>query len=178
MIQIKFSASVILAAALLGGCAASSQQDAAWGGDVCNARAQATASGAGTALREKQVIRTLTEIKADAAQRQAVLAAFDLLAPVLSAAADTSSERQARRRQLDPHAPDYLRAADALAQQQAAALAEREHQLALFNRSVASTLSASQWAEWQAVLLSEQAEVEDLQRRGYGGGGRRAKGGD
>ena len=178
MIPSNFSAPALLAATLLCGCAASSEQDAAWGGDVCTARAQAAASGAGTALREKQVIRTLTEIKADAAQRQAVLTAFDLLAPVLSAAADTSSERQARRRLLDPHAPDYLSAADALAQQQAAALAEREHQLALFNRSVATTLSASQWAEWQASLLREQAEVEDLQRRGFGGGGRRGRGGD
>lgn len=164
--------------ATLAGCASNSTRDDAWGGDACNARAQGATSVATTALREKQILRTLTEIKADESQRLAVLAAFDQLVPVLRASADGSSERQGQRRLLDPHAANYLASADALAQQQAAALTAREHELAVFNQRVASALSVSQWAEWQSLLLREQAEVEDLQRRGFGGDGRRRPGAD
>ncbi|WP_133164207.1 hypothetical protein [Solimonas fluminis] len=115
---------------------------------------------------EKEIVVTLAKVEATAEQRAKVLAAFDAALPQTRA---LQAERETLRQQLQglsPRQPDYLERSAALAKQWGE-LHEREVlAYARFESAVATTLSDSQWEQWQdqAVLM---APIE----RGPGAGG-------
>jgi hypothetical protein len=113
---------------------------------------------------ERQVVGALGEITASSAQRQAVLAAYDQMAPLLKQNDADDIALQRDWRALDPKATDYLSQADALAQQAAALSANRLKALARFNQTVAATLDAGQWAEWSRVMSDRRAAFENGRR--------------
>lgn len=141
----------LLLAATLSACVASGQRNGPY----------APSSGS---VYERQVIAALGETTATAAQRQAVLGAFDALGPRLKDNDRDDMRLQQRWQALDPHASDYLAQADALAQQAAALAANRLKALAQFNQVVASTLDHSQWLRWSNVMNEQLAAFENGRR--------------
>jgi len=113
---------------------------------------------------ERQVIGALGETTVSAAQRQTVLAAYDLMAPRLKKNDADNRRVQREWESLDPHAADYLTQVDTLAQQAATVSAERLKALAQFNHVVASTLDASQWSRWASVMNDQRAAFENGRR--------------
>ena len=90
----------------------------------------------GGSTYERQVIAALSETKASAEQRAAVLAAYDELGPKLKA--NDSAERRLQRdwATLDPQSTSYVADAEALAARAGTQAAERLRALATFNRTV------------------------------------------
>ncbi len=115
-------------------------------------------------LYERQVIGALGETKVTAEQRQAVLAAYDTMAPRLKQNDLEELRVQRRWEALDPHAPDYLAQVDVVAQAAAALAAERLKTLAQFNQTVATTLDSSQWSRWSQVMSDQRAAFENGRR--------------
>ena len=113
---------------------------------------------------ERQVIGALGEVKVTAEQRQAVLAAYDAMAPKLKQNDSEDARLQRRWEALDPRAADYTVQADALAQQAATLAADRLKALAQFNQTVATTLDASQWSAWSRVMNDQRAAFENGRR--------------
>lgn len=112
-------------------------------------------------LYERQVIGALGETNVNAVQRQTVLAAYDTMAPRLKQNDAEDARVQRRWEALDPHASNYLAAADGVAQQAAALAADRLKALAEFNQTVARTLDAGQWARWASVMNDQRAAFEN-----------------
>lgn len=117
-------------------------------------------SPAGASLYERQVIGALGETDANAAQRQAVLAAFDTLAPRLKKTDTEDLSLQRRWAALDPRAASYGAEVEAVAAQAASVAGERLKALGSFNQTVATTLDASQWARWSSVMAQQRAAFE------------------
>lgn len=113
---------------------------------------------------ERQVIGALGETTVSAAQRQTVLAAYDQLAPKLKQNDAEDLRVQRRWEALDPSATDYLAQAEVVAQQAASVAAERLKVMALFNQVVATTLNASQFSRWSAVMYDQRAAFENARR--------------
>ena len=113
---------------------------------------------------ERQVIGALGETKVNAEQRQAVLDAYDAMAPLLKQNDAEDLRVQRRWEALDPHAADYLIQADAVAQQAASLAADRLKALAKFNQTVAATLNAAQWSRWSLAMSDERAAFENARR--------------
>ncbi len=113
---------------------------------------------------ERQVVGALGETKVTPGQRQAVLAAYDLMAPLLKQNDAEDQRVQRRWESLDPHAANYLAEVDALAQQAATLAADRLKTLARFNQAVATTLDGSQWAAWSRVMNDQRAAFENGRR--------------
>lgn len=113
---------------------------------------------------ERQVIGALGETKVSAEQRQAVLNAYDVMAPKLKQNDADELRMQRRWESLDPHAADYTAQADAVAQQAATLAADRLKALAQFNQTVASTLDAGQWSVWSRVMNDQRAAFENGRR--------------
>lgn len=113
---------------------------------------------------ERQVIGALGETKVSSEQRQAVLAAYDVMAPRLKKndAEDVRVQRQWES--LDPHAADYIAQVDDVAQKAASVSADRLKMLAQFNQVVAATLDASQWSRWATVMNEQRAAFENGRR--------------
>ena len=113
---------------------------------------------------ERQVIGALGETKVTVEQRQAVLAAYDAMAPKLKQNDADDLRVQRQWESLNPRAADYLAQVDALAQQAATASADRLKALAQFNQVVATTLDAGQWASWSRVMNDQRAAFENGRR--------------
>lgn len=114
----------------------------------------------GASLYERQVIGALGETEVSAAQRQAVLAAFDAMAPRLKQNDAEDLRLQRRWAGLDPRSVGYSAEVDALATQAAGVAAERLRALGSFNQTVATTLDAGQWARWSSVMAQQRAAFE------------------
>lgn len=113
---------------------------------------------------ERQVIGALGETKVSSEQRQAVLAAYDVMAPRLKKNDAEDLRVQRQWESLDPHASDYLAQVDDVAQKAAGVSADRLKMLAQFNQAVAATLDASQWARWASVMNEQRAAFENGRR--------------
>lgn len=115
---------------------------------------------AGTSTYERQVIGALAETEVNDAQRQAVLAAFDAMAPRLKKNDADELRLQRRWNALDPRAASYGADVEALASEAATLAAERLRALGAFNGTVATTLDAGQWARWSNVMAQQRAAFE------------------
>ncbi len=113
---------------------------------------------------ERQVIGALGETKVSSEQRQAVLAAYDVMAPRLKKNDAEDMRVQRQWESLDPHAADYLAQVDDVAQKAASVSADRLKMLAQFNKTVAATLDASQWSRWASVMNEQRAAFENGRR--------------
>ncbi|MES2883559.1 MAG: hypothetical protein V4709_02045 [Pseudomonadota bacterium] len=113
---------------------------------------------------ERQVIGALGETKVRPEQRQAVLAAYDVMAPRLKQNDADELRMQRRWETLDPHAADYQAQVDVVAQQAASLAADRLKALAQFNQAVAATLDAGQWSRWSLAMRDERAAFENARR--------------
>lgn len=113
---------------------------------------------------ERQVIGALGETDVNAAQRSAVLTAYDKMAPLLKSNDADDLRLQRRWVQLNPRAADYLAQADALAAEAATLAADRLKMLAQFNQAVATTLDDGQWARWSAAMNDQRAAFENGRR--------------
>ena len=113
---------------------------------------------------ERQVIGALGETKVNAEQRQAVLAAYDVMAPLLKQNDADDLRVQRRWEALDPHTADYQAQVDAVALQAANVAANRLKALAQFNQAVAATLDNAQWSRWSLAMHDERAAFENARR--------------
>ncbi len=147
----KLAPVLVVFAALIGGCATSRGGNGPY-------------SPSTGSLYERQVVGALGEIEIAPAQRQAVLTAYDVMAPQLKAndAADLRLQRDWES--LDPRSTDYQVEVNRLADAAAALASERLRVLAQFNQNVAKTLDASQWSAWSRVMSDQRAAFEDGRR--------------
>lgn len=113
---------------------------------------------------ERQVIGALGETKVTTEQRQAVLAAYDAMAPKLKQNDADDQRVQRQWEALDPRAADYSAQVDGVAQQAATVSANRLKTLAQFNQVVAATLDGSQWSRWASVMSDQRAAFENGRR--------------
>ena len=113
---------------------------------------------------ERQVIGALGETKVSTTQRQAVLDAYDQLAPKLKQNDAEDLRVQRRWEALDPSAADYLAQVETVAQQAATVTADRLKAMAQFNQVVATTLDAKQLSRWSSVMNDQRAAFENARR--------------
>lgn len=115
-------------------------------------------------LYERQVIGALGVTQANGTQRQAVLAAYDRMAPLLKQNDAADLKVQRRWDSLDPKSAGYLADAELLAKEAATLAAERITVLAQFNQAVAAALDGGQWSRWSSAMRDERAAFENARR--------------
>jgi len=130
--------------------------------------------------RERQIFYALTLVKADDAQRSAILASFDATDPKLKSLAEESGMLQKQLRVLGPEQPGYLEAVSPLARRDGEIVAEKIGVQAQFLHVVATTLQPEQWSDWEKFFhsfenRSSAVDAEDSEERFAGG--RRGRGG-
>jgi hypothetical protein len=120
---------------------------------------------------EKALLAVLRNVKADDAQRTAVLAAYDRHNPSLTRLAEEWDQIEKDWAELDRRADDFTAKAAALAQRRQQIAAQQMIDGAAFERDVAALLTPEQWTDWQ--------ELWDLvgapEACGPGGPGRRRR---
>lgn len=103
---------------------------------------------------EKVVLAALTKVVATDAQRIAVLNAYDSRNSQLIALDKSAKQIITQWNRLDRTAPDYVQQVDALAAQWAQVNGDEMKTRAAYEHDLATTLSSSQWHQWQDFLRS------------------------
>lgn len=100
---------------------------------------------------EKAVLAVLRTVKADEAQRAAILAAYDRHNPTLERLTKDWTQIEQDWTALDRRAADFNEQAAALAQRRQQVAAQQLTEGAAFEREVAAALTPEQWTDWREL---------------------------
>lgn len=124
---------------------------------------------------EKAMLAVLRTVKADDAQRAAILEAFDRHNPKLLKLADDWQQVEQEWTGLDRKAPAFTDQVKALADRRQQIATQQLVEGAEFEREVAAVLSAEQWKDWEELWAMVGAPEGLCGPGGPGGGGRRRR---